>query len=57
MREKDGETKTPTRIGKAINQPTHDQAQILFEKRIDPKYILNKKRTTSIDDYYYDIDY
>ena len=31
------------RDGKANNLPTHDQAEILFEKRIDPKYILNKE--------------
>lgn len=32
------------RDGKANNLPTHDQAEILFEKRIDPKYILNKEQ-------------
>lgn len=52
VQEKDGESKTYTREAKATNQPTCEQAQILIEKRIDPKYILNKKEVNTKPDYY-----
>ena len=29
------------RIGKDDNVPTHDQAEILFQSHIDPKYFVN----------------
>jgi len=46
-----GERTVDTRAGKPKNVPTHKQAEILFQSRVDPKYFINESELSDNSDY------
>ena len=46
-----GERTVDTRAGKPKNVPTHKQAEILFQSRVDPKYFINESELSNNSDY------
>lgn len=46
-----GERTVDTRAGKPKNVPTHKQAEILFQSRVDPKYFINDSELNDDNNY------